>query len=308
MKLEVLPTPPFSFELTTYILRGGESPLRKIKDGSYIRLLHVNDKHILTEISSVGTVEEPRIIVKLRSQQDLSSNDAKEAKKIVSASFNLELDVLPFYDSVKNDTVMSIVVKKLRGLRSPTTPTVYEALVESIIEQQISLNVAHRLEASVIETFGESIRYDDEVIFAFPLPGQLAEASINDLKKCQLSQRKSEYIRDISKLIVSGELDLEKFNSYKDTSEIVKELDEIRGVGPWTAEMTVLRGLRRFDAFPADDVGMRRHMARYYTDEEMITSEEARAIADKWGEWKGLAAFYLIVADSFGVDVESIKK
>jgi DNA-3-methyladenine glycosylase II len=71
----------------------------------------------------------------------------------------------------------------------------------------------------------------------------------------------------------------------------------MRGVGVWTAELTLLRGLRRFDALPADDIGLRRVISHFYRDDAKLSATEAREIASSWGEWKGLAGFYLIMAE-----------
>ena len=59
----------------------------------------------------------------------------------------------------------------------------------------------------------------------------------------------------------------------------------------------MLRGMQKLDALPADDLGIRRVISRYYCGGKPIKTEEAREIAKPWGRWKGLAAFYLIIAE-----------
>jgi len=97
--------------------------------------------------------------------------------------------------------------------------------------------------------------------------------------------------------LVMGELDLESLEKLNETSDMIKQLLEIRGVGVWTAELAVLRGLGRFDAMPADDLGLRRIISQFYCENKKINAQEARDIAQSWGRWPGLAAYYLIVAD-----------
>ncbi len=65
----------------------------------------------------------------------------------------------------------------------------------------------------------------------------------------------------------------------------------------------MLRGMRRIDPFPADDLGLRRIISHYYTDDNRNSSAEARQIAMKWGKWKGLAAYYLVVAEIINLEV-----
>ena len=104
-------------------------------------------------------------------------------------------------------------------------------------------------------------------------------------------------------MIVEGKLDLEKFKSYEDPGKIVEELCRIRGIGRWTAELTMIRGMHKLEAIPADDVGLRRCISHYYCNDRRISGEEVRKIAGKWGKWKGLASFYLIMAGRSEVEL-----
>ena len=55
------------------------------------------------------------------------------------------------------------------------------------------------------------------------------------------------------------------------------------------------------DAFPADDVGVRRFISQFYLSGRKITAAEARVFAGRWGSWKGFAAYYLEVANLLGI-------
>lgn len=65
----------------------------------------------------------------------------------------------------------------------------------------------------------------------------------------------------------------------------------------------MLRGMQKLDALPADDFGIKRVISRYYCGGKPIKTAEAREIAERWGRWKGLAAFYLIIAEVKGIMV-----
>ena len=106
-------------------------------------------------------------------------------------------------------------------------------------------------------------------------------------------------------MITNGKLDLEKLKDYENIREIIDELCEIRGIGVWTAELTMVRGMQKLEAIPADDLGVRRWISHYYCDDRKISGEEARRIAEKWGKWKGLASFYLLMAGSLGISLET---
>jgi DNA-3-methyladenine glycosylase II len=155
MKFDIKPVPPFSFDLSAGIFSEGDERIQRYEGGTYRQVIRLNGKLVLFSLRSTGTVDEPVLCVNLMPDEDLSGDDVRMAKKIVRALFNMNLDLLNFYEIVKADKVMTKITQLLRGLRNPSTATVFEALVDSIVEQQISLKVAWSLERRLIETFGE---------------------------------------------------------------------------------------------------------------------------------------------------------
>jgi DNA-3-methyladenine glycosylase II len=275
-----------------------DEQIRKFQDGKFWQVIRIDDKLALATLENAGTVNHPRISVKLESNQEISSKMKSQAKALLTAILDIEFDPKPFYEQTSNDKILKEVTRQLMGLRIPSTATVFEALFDSIIEQQISLDVAHILETKIVKTFGGSLKLDQRRYFAYPTPDKLASANTKRLRECGLSTRKAEYLVGISKLIRDGELDLESLRNCTDTKRIIEELDKIRGIGVWTAELTIARSMNRYDTIPADDLGLRRVIAHYYCHDRKITAQEARTIAEKWGRWKGLASFYLIIAEA----------
>jgi len=295
--------PPFSFDLSCGIFSNGDSQIRSYENGRFRQVIRVNSKLFLATVEAAGAVDKPKVHVELKSNTAITAQDKKTAAEAVNALCNLNFDLNPFYEAVKNDHVMANITRKLRGLKSPTTPTVFEALVDAVVEQQISIKVAHAIEARITKNFGDALDLESDVYYAYPTPQRLASVSIEELRQCGLSFRKAEYIKGAAALIAEGKLELEKFRSYESSEQIIKELDAVRGIGVWTAEFTMLRGMRRLEALPADDLGLRRDISRYYCDGKVIQSTEARRIAEGWGSWKGLAAYYLVVASMLDIAV-----
>jgi DNA-3-methyladenine glycosylase II len=301
--LKVKATAPFNFDLTAQIFQNGDKQIRTYQDDAFSQILKLNGQLALNKVTSTGTVEKPELTVELKANNPLTLEDRQKAREIIKFMFNLNLDLGSFYEEIKGDPAMSQIAKLLYGLKNPTTPTVFEALVDSIIEQQISIKVAIALEEKLVKKLGERLPVDGETYFAFPTPQTLASASVEEIQQVGLSRRKAEYIQEAAQLIVTGKLDLEHLKAQKRAEEIVLKLDEVRGVGVWTAELTMLRGMKRLDALPADDFGIRRVISRYYCRGKPIKAAEARQIANAWGRWKGLAAFYLTIAEFKDISV-----
>jgi DNA-3-methyladenine glycosylase II len=296
MRFTIKPIPPYDFDLSARIFSSGDPQIREYQNGKFSQVLRVG-RLVRVNIESEGYMDQPLLRVELESHDDLSSSQLKSVSEMISRIFNLNLDLNPFYHKIEEDKVMGKLVYRLRGLKSPITPTIFEALIDSIIEQQISLKAAHSIEMRLIKSFGDSMKVEGETYYAYPSPKNLAHLKLQDLRDCGVSFRKAEYIRDLSFDIMNGELELETIGELDNTQEMIEDLTKIRGVGVWTAELTLLRGLRRFDALPADDIGLRRAISHFYRDNAKISATEAREIASSWGEWKGLAGFYLIMAE-----------
>jgi DNA-3-methyladenine glycosylase II len=301
-KLEIAALQPFSFDLSAEIFANGDRQICTYEKGRFWQVIRANDKLILATVDSVGTVDRPKLCAELKSDRELTQEDKKKAEEVIRVLFNLNFDLAPFYEETKTDKVLTHLTQKLWGLKSPTTQTVFEALLDSIVEQQISLKVANSLEKKLIKKFGDALDLEGEVYYAYPIPQKMALASLEELRQCGLSLRKAECITSASTLIMEGKLDLEKLETYENADEIIRELDKVKGIGVWTAEFTLLRGMQRLETLPADDLGLRRVISHYYCGGKAISGSQAREIAEGWGKWKGLAAYYLVVAEMRGIE------
>ena len=299
--IELVPKPPYNFFFSAAIFSGGDPAIRTYEHGVYRQALEIEGQPFAIRLRTDEDKYPSRLILSVF--PDPSDTGVGEApfRDAVISMFNIYDDLIPFYEAVGNDRIMGRIARKLEGLKAPTTPTVFEALTDSVIEQQISLNVAHVLQNRLIRAAGTQLHDGSLTYYCYPTPGTLAAAPRELFRECGMSARKGEYIRGISAAIVSGDLDVEMFRGYPDTEQIIEQMTKIRGIGKWTAELTILRGIHRLDAFPADDVALRRIIAGFYKNGQRMSAPEARAISENWGEFKGLAAFYLEIADRLGI-------
>jgi len=281
---------PFNFDLCAQIFSSGDPAIRIYANDVFHQVLKLNGNLVLIQVKSSGTVEKPELLVTLKSNLTLTFQDKKAAEKIVKFIFNLDFDLNSFYQDVRKDPVTHQIGQKLYGLKNPTTPTVFESLVDSIVEQQISIKVAHTIEQRLAKKFGDPFDIEGRTYFAYPTPQHISDVSVSEVQQVGLSMRKAEYIHGAAQLIEDGKLELEEMKKQKNPDCIIAKLDEIKGIGVWTAELTMLRGMQRLDALPADDFGIRRVISRYYCGGRPNKADEARGIAKAWGRWKGLAA------------------
>ncbi len=295
------PLPPFSLDLSAQVFSNGDKQVRTYTNNEFRQVFQVGGCLVFVKITSMGTVKQPELYIELKANKPITPEIKKATEQTITYIFNLNFDLSSFYREIAKDLVLHKVTQQLYGFKFPTTPTVFEGLVDAIVEQHISIKVARTIEDRIAKKFGQQLGLKDETYYAFPTPENIKDASINDIRCCGLSQRKAEYLQNAAQLIVDGKLNLEQLKSNTDSEETIATLDAVKGIGVWTAELTMLRGMQRFDTLPADDFGIRRVISTYYYKGKPIKQAEAREIAKAWGKWKGLAAFYLIIAEAKGI-------
>jgi DNA-3-methyladenine glycosylase II len=288
----IFPEPPFDFERSAGIHDRFEKSLPDVyENGIYKRVLHVGDNPVIVLATSKGSIDKPKLRVEVYPQ--LSAQEVKTLKEVLRTMFAASFDFDEFYSVAKKDRLMKTVSKRLRGLRPVSPPTIFEALVIAITEQQISLDAAVAIRSRLIEKYGEIVEFEGRSFYAFPTPAVLAKAKASEMMAVGLSKNKALYINEFSKKVARKELDLEGLRKTDDETANA-ELTKIRGVGPWTAQYTLIRGMGRVNSLPADDLGIQRAISEAYFKGRRIDSNEVRRVLGKFSPFSGIAAFYLM--------------
>ena len=200
-----------------------------------------------------------------------------------------DLDLKPFYQAAEKEPRLREVIADLKGLKPVRPPDIFHMLVIALSEQQVSMTAALAIRERIISSFGTAIGR----LTAFPRPETLSAADIRQLRSCGLSLRKAESLRELARLFASGEIDPEAWKEMEDR-ELVELLTSLPGVGQWTAEYVLLRGLGRLDVVPGSDLGVRRAVGAYLAGGGIPSAGEVHEILRPWSPWRGLAAFYLL--------------
>ena len=293
------PTPPFDFELTagyhTYFqARSGADTLDA---GVYRRLLDIGGKLALASVRSAGTVDEPELTVELQGEE-LSVSDANMAAEQLRWMLGAEQDLTPFYKLAGADPPLAGLVKEFRGLHLPRTATLFESLVLAVLGQQISASVARALRLLLIERFGASAEFDCVTYYSFPKPEAILSSSPEELRTLKLSQRKAEYVYGLALAAIAPDWpEVWRLPG----EEFVRRLTGLRGIGNWTAQWAMVRGLARPDALPLGDLALRRGVSRLLRDGEPVTDAEVEALAERWRPWRSYATAYLFAAMRTGM-------
>jgi DNA-3-methyladenine glycosylase II len=259
---------------------------------SYKRVLMLRDKAVKISVTQAALTSS-RLGVTVTGI-DLDSSTKAQISSALDRLLGRSIDLRPFYYFANHDTRLSGMVQRFYGLKPPRFPTVFEALVNGIACQQLSLAVGITLLNRLAEARGLPFRGSDETQYSFPTPEQLASAKAPELQQLGFSSNKTRALIELASAIAMGRLDLERLGRVDDQAAIARLLD-IRGVGRWTAEYVLLRGLGRTNIFPGDDVGARNNLARWLKLRKPLDYGGVTRNLAKWRPYAGLIYFHLLL-------------
>jgi 3-methyladenine DNA glycosylase/8-oxoguanine DNA glycosylase len=159
---------------------------------------------------------------------------------------------------------------------------VFQALLRSIIYQQLSGKAAATIHARVIALFPDGK----------PTPAALLKIRAPQLRKAGLSAQKVGYVRDLAKKCIDGTIDQKLFPKMT-SAEIIEHVTAVKGIGEWTAHMLLIFSLNRLDILPVGDLGIRKGFQIVYRLKELPNEKHMEKLAKDWRAHASVAAWYL---------------
>lgn len=278
---------PFHLEATVRVLQRRPTNAIEHWDGtSYLRVLGTPGDLALVEVKNHGTVDAPDVRYSVRAG-DPSAAARADIRATLHRTLGLGLDPTAFQKLADVDRKLRPTLQALRGMRPPRFSGWFETFANVVPFQQVSLDAGIATVIKLVARFGEQLEYEERRFYAFPTADSVAEARLDRLRACGLSARKAESLRVLARAIATGTLKQETIERMN-TPDALQALEELSGIGPWSAALVLLRGLGRLDVFPSGDAGAKRGLgALLHTESERTLS---RTI-DRFGDLRGYLYF-----------------
>lgn len=287
------PEPPFRLDLTVWAIRRRPENLIDHWDGeTYQRVLAIRGKPVLMSITQWRGANAPRLNV-TASAPYFPTVTRSVITAALERLLGLRINLGSFYQLAASHRRLRELAGRFRGLKPPRFPTVWEGLVNGIACQQFSLAVGILLLNRLAALCGLRSG-NDSALHAFPRPEDLSAAAPKSLRSLGFNGAKTRELIGLAGEITSGRLDLETFENL-DNSEAMYRLLDVPGVGRWTAEYVLLRGMGRIDVFPGDDIGARNNLARWLHLPKPLDYGRVMHVVDKWKPYGGLVYFHLLL-------------
>jgi DNA-3-methyladenine glycosylase II len=179
-------------------------------------------------------------------------------------------------------------------MKPPRLPTVFETLANAIACQQMSLSLGILLLSRMTEKFGRAMNGSIESVHAFPRPEDLANREAADFRQLGFSRHKGQSLIALARACADGQIDLEALDG-SNNEAVVERLLKLKGVGRWSAEYALLRGLGRLNVYPGDDVGARNNLQRWLKLKKPLDYDGVRRITARWQPYAGLVYFHMLL-------------
>ena len=237
--------------------------------------------------SPVGVrVDQPDGGVRARVLANPAGATAEDVRAQLERILSLDVDGAGFAEVAARDEVVAALQQRCPGLRPVLFPSPYEAAARAIIGHRLPVRQAATLNARIAGEHGVALGVGDRLMHAFPAPDRLA-----DLPPVRgLAVRKVEQLRALGVAAADGRYGSARLRAM-DREEALAHLQQLPGIGPFSAELVLLRGAGDPDAFPQHEKRLHRAMATAYGLGDEPALETLERAAERWRpyrSWVGL--------------------
>ena len=294
LTIQVSPVPPFRLDLTALALR--RRPVNAIdtwNGETYSRVLAIDNVPMLVEVTQPGRARSPRLQIKATAHR-MPRNARARILRSMERLLGLRIDLRPFYRFARTDRRLNNLAERFIGVKPPRFPSVFEAIVNGIACQQLSLHVGLTLLNRLAVRTGVPFQTPDGKRYAFPNAHDVGGCPMRVFRGLGFSTNKGTALKQIASEIIAGQFEPESLADLPN-DEAVERLLALRGIGRWTAEYVLLRGLGRTDVFPADDVGAQNKLAKWLKLQGTLDYVSVNRKLARWRPYSGMIYFHLLL-------------
>ncbi len=263
-------------------------------DGSsYKRSMLVTSTPVEVTVTQIGSPESGRLHVHVTKAR-ISRHERAAIQRALRRLLGLDRDLTPFYVSADKDPLLSVLASRFRGMKPPRFLSVFETMLNAIACQQISLEAGLTLINRLVATFGRRPGDGSAGGPTFPAPEDIARGELSSMRALGFSHHKGLAILDLATFLVREPAKLENLSTLDDQAACEMLLG-LRGVGRWSAEYALLRGLGRIHVFPGDDVGARNNLQKWLGIQRTLDYDGTKRVANRWHPYAGLVYMHLLL-------------
>lgn len=277
--------PPFDFGPSLRFVRGfpPTSGEQEAGGGALTKALRARGRTVVARVVQAGG----GVRAALHAAEPITPDVREAAADRIRFHLSLDDDLTAFYALGRDDPGFAPVIDRLHGYHQVKFPTPLENLVWAILSQRAPMAAAAKGKRALAAEFGDRLAVDGTEYTAFPDIAQLA--SLGEVRVAELvgDQRKGRYLHGAFRAWSEVEEGFLRTGPY---DEVKGFLLGLPGVGPWSANFVLIRGLGRMDETPVEKALLRAASRAYG---RALTGARLRELAERYGPWQGYWAHYL---------------
>jgi DNA-3-methyladenine glycosylase II len=277
---------PYRLDLTVSALRRLSSNLADVltPEGKYLRALGGLRELVIARVTQPDPAT---LAISLEGDE----REHARALAIVRRVLGVDRDLAQFDRAAAHIPWLKSLAERMHGVRPPRYPTLWEACVNAVVFQQISLIAATAIMQRLIVALGQSLVSDGFQHYSFPSTASFLAADDDLLRAAGLSVGKLRTLRRVGEALAAGTLDETMLEQHA-SPDAAAILCGIKGIGPWTADVILLRGLGRLDVFPMNDTSVTRNLALVSASAAVDVESTLRALSPQ----QGMLYYHLLLA------------
>lgn len=282
LRTTITPIAPYRLDLTAQALRRVSSNVVDVftPEGTYLRALRGNGCVNVIEVHQTGELLAVQI----------TGRGASAHLETVRTLLGTDIDLRRWYRRVSRFPWLAALARQLRGVKPPRYPDLWEALCNGIVFQQLSIAAASTIMRRLVERFSDSLEHRGVPLRVFPHPDTIVKASDETLLRLGLSRQKVKYLKNAGAAVKTGAITSGRIESLP-TTEARLALQEVSGIGHWSAANILLRGFGRLDVFPMGDTGVAQNI-KFLSGDPHISLDE---VLLELGDMQGMLYFHLLL-------------
>ncbi len=290
------PTPPFDFKHTLDVLARiqADGVCKRVGKTTLTQAFQAGGGPVLVDLSCTGSVEAPELRAVLTAPSSLGAARVGKVLEHVGRYLSLDDDLAPFYALARRDDAFRPVLERLYGYHQVKFPTLFTCLCWALITQRTPNSFAFKTMAKLSETLATALTANGVTYTTFPEPAAFLGADAPALVLAATNNtRKTERLLPLAREMLAEDEALLRTLPYDETYARLKRLP---GLGDWSVQYVMLRGLGRYERSPWTDTWLLEGVSRAYTGGLSISRGDAARLAEGYGWYQGLWVHYLKMA------------
>lgn len=291
----IRPVPPYNFELTVRKPAGWAlfTPFELYADGTLWTAANMGGTLVGIRLVSKGTWEKPEVIVVVFTEKEQNQESQEIIEQLINRALGSGTELNEFYDMAVNDSILKHTIEELYGMHDTFHVNIFPDAILAILLQMAPLKRSNEMMECFIRKYGEIAEFDGKKVFSWPTPHKISTVQEDELStKCKVGYR-AKFIVKLAKKLADGEFpSMEKLAEMK-PDEAKKTLQELPGIGDYSADIINPHGGFPIDAWSAEV------FSKLFFDNKPENNREAvdrvkKEGLKRWGKWSWMAFFYIV--------------